>query len=397
MGQRSSRKQRPPQDQCPDVGACAAGDPLGAADGRALVGSAARPDEVVGFVPECAAPPRGQLPPPPWSPPPPSSAKARHLFRPSAPEFGRPPRSLDPPPPPPPPPPSRFGYEIQDLDGFLSQASLQNPANIPVVLASSCVLYQTQKKSSRNDYSLSYKGDLDCLQKGSTNYLYDYEKNEQIFLPLGMVVNAVFKNKGWLYVQTPHGEEGYVSARVCLPLGILPPPPPPPPVIRPIPSMPLCRTTRDNYWGHMNACPPNKTDTEKLRDTVSEGGELRTRAAHRRRRGVASGGGCRGHMRPEEAAVDRLFLKATAATSVASTCGGGRNRRGRYGGGSGIQRETLLLIRSDYHSAGCDTISVDKGDVVALVSHPLDDWFWVRAHDGTEGFIPSAVAGHGYI
>lgn len=37
-----------------------------------------------------------------------------------------------------------------------------------------------------------------------------------------MVVNAVFKNQNWLYVQTPHAEEGYVGYASCLPLGILP-------------------------------------------------------------------------------------------------------------------------------------------------------------------------------
>lgn len=42
-------------------------------------------------------------------------------------------------------------------------------------------------------------------------------------LPLGTVVNAVFKNQSWLYVQTPHGQEGYVGYAACLPLGILPP------------------------------------------------------------------------------------------------------------------------------------------------------------------------------
>lgn len=41
----------------------------------------------------------------------------------------------------------------------------------------------------------------------------------EIALPLGMVVNAVFKNQHWLYVQTPHAEEGYVSYTACLPLG----------------------------------------------------------------------------------------------------------------------------------------------------------------------------------
>lgn len=47
---------------------------------------------------------------------------------------------------------------------------------------------------------------------------------DEMALPLGTVVNAVFKNQTWLYVQTPHGQEGYVGYAACLPLGILPQP-----------------------------------------------------------------------------------------------------------------------------------------------------------------------------
>ncbi|KAL9701823.1 hypothetical protein quinque_005264 [Culex quinquefasciatus] len=89
----------------------------------------------------------------------------------------------------------RFGYEIQNVDEFLSKCSLSSPGNIPVVLAAAATLYQTRPGS------------------------YQIE----IPLPLGMVVNAVFKNQNWLYVQTPHAEEGYVAYETCLPLGILPP------------------------------------------------------------------------------------------------------------------------------------------------------------------------------
>lgn len=42
----------------------------------------------------------------------------------------------------------------------------------------------------------------------------------EISLPLGMVVNAIFRNQNWLYVQTPHAEEGYIAYSACLPLGI---------------------------------------------------------------------------------------------------------------------------------------------------------------------------------
>ncbi|XP_034120902.1 uncharacterized protein LOC117579230 [Drosophila guanche] len=88
----------------------------------------------------------------------------------------------------------RFGYEIHNVDEFLSRCSLSTPGNIPVVLATASTLYQTRP----GGYQL------------------------EIPLPLGMVVNAVFKNQNWLYVQTPHAEEGYVGYACCLPLGILP-------------------------------------------------------------------------------------------------------------------------------------------------------------------------------
>lgn len=38
---------------------------------------------------------------------------------------------------------SSFGYEIQDVDEFLTKASLDSPGNIPMVLSRPCVLYET--------------------------------------------------------------------------------------------------------------------------------------------------------------------------------------------------------------------------------------------------------------
>ncbi|XP_075163299.1 uncharacterized protein LOC142235935 [Haematobia irritans] len=90
--------------------------------------------------------------------------------------------------------PPKFGYDIKNVDEFLTKCSLATPANIPMVLSTSCILYQTRPGGYQTEISL----------------------------PLGMVVNAVFKNQNWLYVQTPHAEEGYVNYTTCLPLGILP-------------------------------------------------------------------------------------------------------------------------------------------------------------------------------
>lgn len=90
--------------------------------------------------------------------------------------------------------PPKFGYDIKNVDEFLTKCSLASPANIPMVLSTSCILYQTRPGGYQTEISL----------------------------PLGMVINAVFKNQNWLYVQTPHAEEGYVNYTTCLPLGILP-------------------------------------------------------------------------------------------------------------------------------------------------------------------------------
>jgi hypothetical protein len=90
--------------------------------------------------------------------------------------------------------PSKAGYSVKRVVKFLSKSSLSNPANIPVVLSNSTILYQTR---------------------------VGYDQVE-ISLPLGMIVNSVFLNQNWLYVQTPHGEEGYVNSSSCLLLGTIP-------------------------------------------------------------------------------------------------------------------------------------------------------------------------------
>lgn len=68
-----------------------------------------------------------------------------------------------------------------------------------------------------------------------------------------------------------------------------------------------------------------------------------------------------------------------------------------------LLRQTLLAITENYTST---TISVKKGDVVTLLAcrQVLDSrrmlpvqWFFVRARDGTQGYIPAEVAGHGFL
>lgn len=68
-----------------------------------------------------------------------------------------------------------------------------------------------------------------------------------------------------------------------------------------------------------------------------------------------------------------------------------------------IRRETLLAVQMNYKSSA---ISVQKGDVVTLLarkeirdihSRTPRQWFYIRTRSGSEAFIPSEVAGHGYL
>lgn len=115
------------------------------------------------------------------------------------------------------------------------------------------------------------------------------------------------------------------------------------------------------------------TDTEKLRDTKSEcGARERSSRVKRTSRDAMSACG--------ERSVDRLYLRAAANARTKGA------------------RHTLLVIRNDYEGQGhVNAIAVAKGDVVVLLSDHVNDWFWVRARDGREGFIPAVVAGHGFL
>lgn len=64
----------------------------------------------------------------------------------------------------------KIGYNINNVNEFLSKCSLSNPANIPVVLSNASILYQTRTG-----------------------------RQVETSLPLGMIVNSIFKNQNWLY------------------------------------------------------------------------------------------------------------------------------------------------------------------------------------------------------
>lgn len=120
----------------------------------------------------------------------------------------------------------------------------------------------------------------------------------------------------------------------------------------------------------------NMTDTEKL----STNSDCSLSRCHSRR-SRNSTNVC------DEKSVDKLYLRATAAATSSNS----NNQKSK------VIKQTLLVISTDYKSSCDNTIDVNKGDVVSLLSTHLYGWFWVRNKKGIEGFIPSVVAGHGFL
>ncbi|XP_017860838.1 PREDICTED: uncharacterized protein LOC108612466 [Drosophila arizonae] len=345
-----------------------------------------------------------------------------------------------------------FGYEIHNVDEFLSRCSLSAPGNIPVVLATASTLYQTRP----GGYQL------------------------EIPLPLGMVVNAVFKNQNWLYVQTPHAEEGYVGYACCLPLGILPTGK----------TTPCWESNADIF---PRPCG-NMTDSEKeirLRGGTRSDGARTPRQSkpveeHNNNNNnnnninpskslVSNGGSLAGSLYGEQH-VDKLYLRAASQPKLVEKAYAQLRSTKQLGSGSASVRsasndeyvtlqqqqqqrttkqqrlpasqsvrrlsnvsyitnghngqhlhpksipqqhqqqqqqqqlsvlrrqqqnglrQTLVAINADYIT---ESIVVHKGEIVTLCecreSKDQRQWFYVKTRDGREGFIPAEVAGHGYL
>ncbi|XP_054725071.1 uncharacterized protein LOC129235328 isoform X2 [Uloborus diversus] len=86
---------------------------------------------------------------------------------------------------------SKNSYDM-DASSLLSSASKASPANIPMVVMQCSRLH-------------SHIGCKPPFQQTS--------------LPMGTLVTALYQESDWLYVQTPHGVEGFVLASNCAPIG----------------------------------------------------------------------------------------------------------------------------------------------------------------------------------
>lgn len=101
---------------------------------------------------------------------------------------------------------------------------------------------------------------------------------------------------------------------------------------------------------------------------------------------------------PIAAANKLAYMKAATTTTTGSSLTIASTKSSR----TQQLRQTLLAITDNFTST---SIVVKKGDVVTLLAcHQVNDkrnqpmqWFYVRARDGTEGYIPASVAGHGFL
>lgn len=107
------------------------------------------------------------------------------------------------------------------------------------------------------------------------------------------------------------------------------------------------------------------------------------------------------HRRP----LQPIYQSATSAATmsvVSNQSVGGISQVGATANRA-LLRQTLLAVTENFTST---SIAVKKGDVVTLLAcrQVLDprrmmpvQWFFVRARDGAQGYIPAEVAGHGFL
>ncbi|XP_037091412.1 uncharacterized protein LOC119111712 [Pollicipes pollicipes] len=261
------------------------------------------------------------------------------------------------------PSPSVFGYDIDDINNFLSQATARTPANIPMVVTSRTELYVLAPAATPEDPTVPIR--------------------------LGLVVNALFKHRQWLYVQTPHNQEGYLAYSACTPLGIIP---------RGAPTGP---------WEDADEAPPrhfpglDRARGRQRARSQSTGREAARRVRSRPRRDQ-SAPGCERPLAPPPDALDRSRPSAfhplrPCSPPTARSLGALRRAEVAPPRGQMVapRSNNKAVIWDGFVSCGRNTLTVKRGDIVILLNTSVGDWFWVKDAVGREGYIPSACVGSG--
>ncbi|KAF0298568.1 SH3 domain-containing protein Dlish [Amphibalanus amphitrite] len=211
-----------------------------------------------------------------------------------------------------------------------SQATPRTPANIPMVVTCSSELYVLSPAAAPD--------------------------RPTVTLQLGLVVNGLFKRRQWVYVQTPHSQEGRSPSEAAEP-------------------------------------HPNRTDTEKLYENVTSDGRalgLLVQQHVRQQRGQQRAR--RGHLSPQTRHVSSAFRRLQSVQVAPS-----RSRLLAPPSGRMVAPRTnnKAVIWDGFTSFGRNTLTVRRGDIVILLNTSVGDWFWVKDADGREGYIPAICVGSG--
>ncbi|KAF0290904.1 SH3 domain-containing protein Dlish [Amphibalanus amphitrite] len=260
-----------------------------------------------------------------------------------------------------------------------SQATPRTPANIPMVVTCSSELYVLSPAAAPD--------------------------RPTVTLQLGLVVNGLFKRRQWVYVQTPHSQEGYLAYSACTALGVLPRRAAASPwdwqrAGEPLPPAPLPgAAVRGRSWSPQRSPSeaaephPNRTDTEKLYENVTSDGRalgLLVQQHVRQQRGQQRAR--RGHLSPQTRHVSSAFRRLQSVQVAPS-----RSRLLAPPSGRMVAPRTnnKAVIWDGFTSFGRNTLTVRRGDIVILLNTSVGDWFWVKDADGREGYIPAICVGSG--
>lgn len=232
--------------------------------------------------------------------------------------------------------------EAENIEKLLMQGSENNPANIPMVVMQSCQLHLLLNPASR----------------------------DTIMVPMGTIINALYKYEGNLRVKTPHGDEGLLKFSNCAPLVSLPT------------AKIVTRRMRDSrIYKHtplvnVPVIKPKALTNTSLKAKSSNGNRQltpnipKTRVLESRLKQVRDW---------DDSDVDKIKVQlASEPPDESQTLG------------LTLTEGPILVVACTYNSYGRSTLSVRQGELVTLLNNDLKDWLWVRASSGAEGFIPSS-------
>lgn len=163
-------------------------------------------------------------------------------------------------------------------------------------------------------------------------------------MPLGSILRAISKFKEWLYVETVHGEDGYIESEICLPLG---------------------------HSSLSITYPTSVFDAEMTRFINTN---------------MMGNSNVDGTINCSERNIDILYLQVAGIQHRIE-----KTSKVSFVKTQELENKIMLQARNDYVSHNNQTLSVRRGEIVYLIHAKIKGWFWIRNKENKEGFIPAAI------